>query len=203
MPRKAYSQKEKEIVREKLIQCGLQLMASQGIAHTTVEQVYQHVGISRTFFYSFFKSKEDLIVEALYLQQPNIIAYLNELMNDSTLSWREAVTQFLTTCCYGEQNGIIILTLEEQQALFKHLSNESYQYFRAKQRALFQQILSCMNVHSDNQTVGLFTNLILSLLVVHKAIPHSLPFLVPEAADATITFQINALVNALERLKLP
>lgn len=59
-----------------------------------------------------------------------------------------------------------------------------------------------MNVHSDNQTVGLFTNLILSLLVVHKAIPHSLPFFIPEAADATITFQINALVNALERLKL-
>lgn len=55
-----------------------------------------------------------------------------------------------------------------------------------------------MNVHSDNQTVGLFTNLILSLLVVHKAIPHSLPFFIPEAADATITFQI----NALERLKL-
>lgn len=90
-------------------------MASQRIAHTTVEQVYQHVGNSRTFFYSFIKSKEDLNIEALYLQQPNIVAYLNELMNDSNLSWREAVPRFLTTCCYGEQNGIIILTLEEQQ----------------------------------------------------------------------------------------
>lgn len=63
MQRKAYSHKEKEIVREKLIQCGLELMAKQGIAHTTVEQVYQQVGISRTFFYSFFNSKEDLLLK--------------------------------------------------------------------------------------------------------------------------------------------
>ncbi len=86
MPRKAYSHKAKEIVREKLIQCSLELMAKQGIAHTTVEQVYQQVGISRTFFYSFFNSKEDLIVEALVLQQPKIIVYLNTLMNDPSLS---------------------------------------------------------------------------------------------------------------------
>lgn len=202
MQRKAYSHKEKEIVREKLIQCGLELMAKQGIAHTTVEQVYQQVGISRTFFYSFFNSKEDLIVEALVLQQPKIIVYLNTLMNDPNLSWRQAVTQFLTTCCYGEQNGIVVLTLEEQQALFKRISNDSYQRFRTKQLALFQKILTIMNVKSDSQTVGVFTNLILTLLVVRKAIPQSLPLFVPEAADATTTFQINALVDALEQLKL-
>ena len=92
-------------------------MAEQGIQHTTVEQIYKKVGISRTFSYSFFAAKEDLIVETLYLQQPKIIAYVKQLMADPALSWRDGVKHFLYTCCYGEKNGIAVLTIEEQQLI--------------------------------------------------------------------------------------
>ena len=68
MPKIAYSKEERERIRAELLQTGLDLMAKQGVQHTTVEQIYRKVGISRTFFYSFFPAKEDLIVEALYLQ---------------------------------------------------------------------------------------------------------------------------------------
>ena len=79
MPRVAYSEEERERIRTALISTGLDLMTKQGIQHTTVEQIYKKVGISCTFFYSFFPTKEDLIVEALYLQQPKIIAYAQQL----------------------------------------------------------------------------------------------------------------------------
>ena len=36
--------------------------------HTTVEQIYQKVGISRSFFYSFFPTKEDLVVEEMCIR---------------------------------------------------------------------------------------------------------------------------------------
>ena len=65
MPKVAYSEEEKEQVRKTLIEVGLELITKQGIQHTTVEQIYKKVGISRTFFYSFFPTKEDLIVETL------------------------------------------------------------------------------------------------------------------------------------------
>ena len=118
MPKVAYSEEDRERIRTALITVGLELMAKQGIQHTTVAQIYKKVGISRTFFYSFFPTKEDLIVETLYLQQPKIIAYVQELMNDPALSWRDAVKQFLHACCYGEKNGIAVLTIEEQQLIF-------------------------------------------------------------------------------------
>ena len=66
MPKVGYSEKERVQIREALIAVGLDLMTKQGIQHTTVEQIYKKVGISRTFFYSFFPNKEELIVEALY-----------------------------------------------------------------------------------------------------------------------------------------
>ena len=70
MPKVAYSEEDRAHIRTALVAAGLELMARQGIQHTTVEQIYRSVGISRTFFYTFFPTKEDLVVETLYLQQP-------------------------------------------------------------------------------------------------------------------------------------
>ena len=39
-------------------------------------------------------------------------------------------------------------------------------------------------------------------MVVRRAIPATLPLLVPEAADETVEFQIDAIVNYLDRLRL-
>lgn len=43
----------------------------------------------------FFPTKEDLIVEALYLQQPRLLEYARSRMEDPSISWREGVRQFL------------------------------------------------------------------------------------------------------------
>lgn len=201
MPKVAYSEEEREQIRAELVRVGLELMAKQGIQHTTVEQIYKKVGISRTFFYSFFATKEDLVVETLYLQQPKIIEYVKRLMANPALSWRDAVKQFLSTCCYGEKNGIAVLTIEEQQLLFKRLSKESYQMFRQKQFRLFGEILENFGIKADTARVHLFTNLSLTVMVVRRAIPDTLPLFVPEAADETIEFQINAIVDVLEKFK--
>ena len=197
----AYSEEDRQRIRAALVAAGLELMAKQGIQHTTVEQVYKKVGISRTFFYSFFPTKEDLVLETLYWQQPKIVAYVQRLMADPALSWREAVKKFLHDCCYGEKNGIAVLTIEEQQLIFKRLSKESYQVFRQKQHRLFEKILEGFGIKADAKRVNLFTNLSLTAMVVRRALPDTLPLFVPEAADETIDFQIEAIVDVLERLQ--
>ena len=203
MPKVSYSEEDRARIRTELIAVGLEFMARQGIQHTTVEQIYKKVGISRTFFYSFFPTKEDLIVETLYLQQPKILAHVQKLMGDPALSWRETVRKFLYDCCYGEKNGIAVLTVEEQQMLFRRLSKENYQLFREKQLRLFGQILEGFGIRATPARVALFTNLCLAVMVIRRAIPDTLPLLVPEAADETVDFQIEAIVDALERLREP
>ena len=201
MPKVAYSEEEREQIRKSLVTTALELMARQGIQHTTVEQIYKAVGISRTFFYSFFPTKEDLIVETLYLQQPKILAYAQKLMADPALSWREAVRQFLHTCCYGERNGIAVLTIEEQQLIFRRLSEESYQLFREKQSRLFGDILECFGIRADQNRFSLFRIRSLTVMIVRRAIPQTLPLFVPEAADETVAVQISTIVDYLETLK--
>lgn len=201
MPKVGYSEEERERIREALVTTALALMARQGIQHTTVEQIYRAVGISRTFFYTFFSSKEDLIVETLYHQQPKILACARQLMEDPALTWREGVEGFLRTCCYGERNGIAVMTIEEQQVLFRRLSEESYRHFREKQLRLFARLLECFGIRPDDGRVALFTNLSLAVMVLRRAIPSSLPLLVPEAADAAVNVQIGAIVDCLEQMR--
>lgn len=202
MPKVAYSEADRAHIRAALVAAGLELMAKQGIQHTTVEQIYKKVGISRTFFYSFFPTKEDLVVETLYLQQPQIIGYAKKLMADPQLCWRDGVKQFLYACCYGEKHEIAVLTIEEQQMIFKRLSKESYQLFRKKQFLLFGEILEAFGIQADRERIHLFTNLSLTVMVVRRAIPETLPLLVPEAVDETVEFQLNAIVDVLEKLKM-
>lgn len=139
MPKVAYSEEDRRRVREELLTTALKLMSTQGIQHTTVEQVYRSVGISRSFFYTFFPTKEDLIVEALYLQQPRLLEYARSRMEDPAISWREGVRQFLDTCCYGGRNGVAVLSVDEQQMLFQRLSEESFRTFRTRQPAALRR----------------------------------------------------------------
>lgn len=201
MPRIAYSDEDRKRIRAELVRVGLELMTKQGIQHTTVEQIYKKVGISRTFFYSFFPTKEDLIVETLYLQQPKIIEFAGRLMSDTDLSWREAVKRFLYACCYGEKNGIAVLTVEEQQLIFRRLSKESYAVFREKQMRLFGEILRCFGIKAEREDIELFTNISLTVMVIRRAVPDTLPLFVTEAMDDTVDFQINAIVDALEKMR--
>lgn len=201
MPKVAYSEEERVLIRERLIRAALALMAQQGIQHTTVEQVYTAVGISRTFFYTFFPTKEDLILETLYWQQPRILELARRLMNDPDLSWREGVTRFLEACCYGEQNGIAVMTVEEQQHLFRRLSAESYRTFRTKQAWLFGELLRCFGVQPSQERIQLFTNMSLTVMIMRRAIPDTMPLFVPEAAGETVAFLIGAIVDKLETLK--
>ncbi|MCD7995019.1 MAG: hypothetical protein LUK37_25870 [Clostridia bacterium] len=57
MPKIAYTEEEREQIREALIGTGLELFSGQGIRHTTVEQIYTRVGISCTFFIPFSRRR--------------------------------------------------------------------------------------------------------------------------------------------------
>ncbi len=200
MPKVAYSQQERERIRHRLLSTALELMARQGVQHTTVEQVYKAVGISRTFFYSFFPAKEDLVLEALYLQQPKLLEYVRRLVEDPALSWREAARQFFESCCYGEKSGITVLTVEEQQLIFRHLPPEKDRLFRQKQFLLFEEILKVFGIRASREQIALFINLSLTVIVFRKAIPETLPFFVPEAARETMELQIKTILDYMETL---
>ena len=183
MARKAYSEREREQVRTALLTTMLQCIVDRGLIHSSIDVLCKQVGISKTFFYTFFPSKEELVLEALRYQQPKLLQYARRLMEDSTLNWQESVRTFLETCVYGEKKGIAVLSIEEEQEIYRCLSLEIF------------------GLSADHIDPRLFGNLSLSMMMVYKAIPNTMPFLFPELAEDMVEFQINALLDAMQRAK--
>lgn len=115
MARKAYSGQEREQVREALLTTALQCIMDRGLIHSSIEVLCGKVGISKSFFYTFFSSKEELVLEALRYQQPKLLQYARQLMEDPALSWREGVRTFLETCAYGEKKGSLCCPLRRSR----------------------------------------------------------------------------------------
>lgn len=201
MARKAYSEQEREQVRRALLTAVIQCIVDRGLIHSSIDVLCKKVGISKTFFYTFFPSKEELVLEALRYQQPKLLQYARQLMEDPSLSWREGVRTFLETCVYGEKKGIAVLSIEEEQEVYRCLSQKNFQTFREAQTKLFRDLLVIFGIPVDGIEPQLFGNLALSMMMVYKAIPDTMPFLFPEAADDMVKFQINALLDEMQRAK--
>lgn len=201
MARKAYSGQEREQVRRALLTAVIQCIVDRGLIHSSIDVLCKKVGISKAFFYTFFPSKEELVLEALRYQQPKLLQYARQLMEDPSLSWREGVRTFLETCVYGEKKGIAVLSIEEEQEVYRCLSQKNFQTFREAQTKLFRDLLVIFGLPVDGIEPQLFGNLALSMMMVYKAIPDTMPFLLPEAADDMVKFQINALLDEMQRAK--
>ncbi len=201
MARKAYSDQEKEQVKEALLISVLQCVMERGLVHSSIDTLCRKVGISKTFFYTFFSSKEELVLQALRYQQPKLLSHAQSLMDNPDLSWREGIRTFLKNCCYGAQNGVAVLSIEEEQQIRRCLSEDNFQAFRRDQVDFYGKLLTIFGLPMESIDPRLFGNLALSMMMVYKAIPDTMPFLFPEVAEEMVEFQVNALVEEMERIK--
>ena len=65
MPRKSYSIEERQRVKEALMTTVLQCIIDRGLIHSSIDILCRKVGISKTFFYTFFSSKEELVMAVI------------------------------------------------------------------------------------------------------------------------------------------
>ena len=201
MARKSYSEQEREQIRDKLLIAVLECIAERGLIHSSIDVLCGKAGISKTFFYRFFSSKEELVLQALRYQQPKLLSYAQSLMDNTDLSWRESVKTFLTNCCYGAKTGVAVLSIEDEKEIRSCLSEENFQAFRQDQIIFYRKLLTIFELPMDGIDPRLFGNLALSMMMVHKAIPDTMPFLFPEVAEEMVTFQVDALLDEMERVK--
>src|SRR5437762_14151525 len=62
---KGFSEREREIIREKLLAKGKEYFGAHGVKKTNVEDLARAAGISKGAFYAFYDSKEELYFDIL------------------------------------------------------------------------------------------------------------------------------------------
>lgn len=124
---KAFSEKEKEIIRSRLIEKGKELFARYGLRKTGIQDLTRAAGIAQGSFYSFFQSKEELYFEIMEQEEKYIKEKLlstHQMQENLTVRSLEA---FLTAAFeLADESTFIkkIMSEEDYELLVRKLPEE-------------------------------------------------------------------------------
>src|SRR5918993_643173 len=139
---KAFSEREKEIIRAQLHEKGRLLFERQGLKKTSVDELAQAAGISKGAFYLFYESKEELFMEIL----EELEADFRMRIFDFSISPKRNAHQLLARLFKD-----VLLTWDEYP-LLKNFARSEYEYLARKLPA--QRIQA--HAHRDNEFVDEF-----------------------------------------------
>ncbi len=91
---KTFTKKEKEIIRNILIQKGWELFSAYGLKNTSITELTKAARIAQGSFYTFFDSKEELYFEILELEESKSEQFLINTIKSSHSS-KEAIKKIL------------------------------------------------------------------------------------------------------------
>ena len=201
MSSKAYSKQEREEIKIKLLEVGLQLYSHQGIKQTRLEDILSVVGISKPFFYKFYPSVENFIICAITYQWKYIDTILDKLKKQTELTWQQKLYKLFHQFVDYKNNGILVMTQEEEVWVRKKLDNKTYDEFMNFQVTFFEKLLHLCDIKKEKCDPEVLANLILSAIIIHSSAKKALPFFYVEKLDETAEAQIQAIIAYLSSLK--
>jgi AcrR family transcriptional regulator len=139
MPR-GFSEREKEGIRDNLLDKGRVFLTTYGVKKTNVEDLTRAVGISKGAFYLFYASKEELFFEVLGRFEDEYHAELLKVAVQPGVSSQSQVQDFLKRA----------FSVWRTNPLFTHFSQEEYEHLVRK---LPEEKVRA-NLHKDRIFVG-------------------------------------------------
>lgn len=115
---KGFSEREREHIRDGLIETGRSFLTTYGIRKTNVEDLTRAVGISKGAFYLFYDSKEELFFEVLGRFEDEYHAEMLESAVQPGVSPRRQVRAFLKRA----------FTVWKTNPLFARFDQAEYEY---------------------------------------------------------------------------
>jgi len=113
MPR-AFTEVEKEKIRERLFAAGRSCFTRYGLKKTTIDDLVKPAGIAKSSYYLFFDSKETLYVELMMVEMPTMMERLIDLSFAATGDTREALVRLLKAIVYEiETNEFVRVLLDD------------------------------------------------------------------------------------------
>ena len=96
MAKKTYTVQDREDIRERLLDLGQRSFSQKGYREASLKEIYEAVGISKAFFYTFFPSKEALAIQVLRRQRTKMLERARKVAQRAPLG--EAVWRLCLTC---------------------------------------------------------------------------------------------------------
>lgn len=105
---KSFTDREKEIIRESLMQSGRELFGTLGLKKTNIQDLTDAAGIAKGSFYNFFDSKEILYYRIIRKEEESLKIELLAPLQDSQPLTRQRFKEFILNAFrIVDQNPIV------------------------------------------------------------------------------------------------
>lgn len=201
MARKTYTEEDRTRVRQALLDAGRATAAREGLHALHLAELTASVGISKPYFYTFFDSLEDFCLQMMEDQRRGLEALLAQELAREDGTWEERVERFLRIILAHRENGIIVMTQQEEAALHNCLEPARFRAFRPGQREFFRRLLKLLDVSESDCPPEVLANMVFSCVLIHNSAAQSMPFFFPDYLDAASELHIRFLARYLSDLR--
>lgn len=191
---KIYSNADKEELRNRLLESGLHLLATQGYRNTDMQAIAKRVGVSRSFFYSLFASREEFVLAAFALQQATLEQMLQNALAQTQLTMEQRIQFFLQDCMANRSHAFFYMTQEDQIQIYRTLSPQSYQQHQQSELAFYRRMILAVGRNPEVCRPEVVGNLVLTLLLTINSLSNA-PFMFRQNMKETIDFQYRSLYD--------
>lgn len=172
---KIFTEKEKEIIRNTLIEKGRELFSIYGLRKTSITQLTKAADIAQGTFYSFFDSKEELYFEILELEEFKMEKQFSKDILKSSHSAKEAIRNTIKFAFELLENNPFVRRIydsSDYELMVRKLSSEKLENHRKNDTLRVLNII--MGMQQKNELIearpevisGLLRGIIISFL--HK-----------------------------------
>ncbi|MEW5868215.1 MAG: TetR/AcrR family transcriptional regulator [Chloroflexota bacterium] len=143
MPR-AFSEQEKELIGERLLEQGYKLFSTYGLKKTNVEDIAKAAGISKGAFYSFYESKEALLMDVIEEAEVRLRQEIFEVVDLPGPSPRARLYAILKKAfeLFEEIPILQFFTGSDYDLLFRRVPAEKLQEHLASDQAFFNDLIA-------------------------------------------------------------
>jgi AcrR family transcriptional regulator len=105
-PTKSLRERNKERVRQEIVECGLRLFQERGFESVSVEMICEEVGISRATFFNYFPQKEMIFMSIAEERNRGAQEFLSSVMKeDGGYTYQHIIKLFVTAAIENERDS--------------------------------------------------------------------------------------------------
>ncbi len=147
----AFSNNEKEMIREKLNEVAQVCLLRYGVKKTTVEQIVRMAGISKGSFYNFYPSKEILFFTVLEEYQKSITKNLSYKLSKESNIGIDRFTELIYELFQNVRHSFImnIIQNEEFEYLIRKIPKELIINHHSLDDLLAKKVFSHIKIKDD------------------------------------------------------
>lgn len=159
---KIVSEHEKEMIREAMYVEGIKLIRQKGVKRVTVEDITVAANIGKGSFYSYYKSKEELLYAILIRAEKQMFERVEAVLSEK-IGTKEKISKALKEIYLAEDSIVFYVSPSDIEYLLRKLPAETEDWIARKSNDYFTRTLSLCGIDPSQCDMDVLTHLMNAL----------------------------------------